>query len=640
MRIESPVGCPTAAGEPAEEKAARDGAGGLFTNIMDCFRVLLSGSASGDGAECGQMPAAAGKPSDRGQGGQADASLLPTLPEMAATRLAGARADEPVSPKGRAEVLETSAGRVPLASAGASFQLVVPELVANGQAGSGTVDPAVRQTNAKGREAFTINVSGSPVDASQQPGIPGFAMDLQDSMPGGEAVTRDNAAEGVEDPDASAAGTSGPGFDSRNGEQGYEVANPQVSLSASIQTQLAVAVQATAPALMMGAQVVQADGSSSSVANTQVPSSFSAPSTPGVPRNEGVEPKVTFPAVSSTPWMPRRVGNAMRTDLGQGRGGALRHEAAPEATAAPDGSSAYTKATRTADGIGPDADPNIEGLLAGSQSMVQRLPDKVLSAAPGQPANRQESSSHADSRPGIPEAKADDRLPSQTDAAARPAGASKTGAAVDAAALAMESEKVLAGRGRLRTINEGGALEGSAISSPSGLARDAQGSPQAATAVKDAKAPAFMFEVAERISSVVAGARGEVTIQLKPDQFGRRNIVAESGASGILARITTESASLKLYLESNLPALQQALQEQGLRVERIDVMVQEGLSQHQSASQWQQSFGHAPGGHEGGRNARFAAPALDEPAEPANEITLDAAILGALHPHSTFHTVA
>jgi len=69
-------------------------------------------------------------------------------------------------------------------------------------------------------------------------------------------------------------------------------------------------------------------------------------------------------------------------------------------------------------------------------------------------------------------------------------------------------------------------------------------------------------------------------------------------------------------------------------------MVQEGLSQHQSASQWQQSFGHAPGGHEGGRNARFAAPALDEPAEPANEITLDAAILGALYPHSTFHTVA
>jgi len=172
------------------------------------------------------------------------------------------------------------------------------------------------------------------------------------------------------------------------------------------------------------------------------------------------------------------------------------------------------------------------------------------------------------------------------------------------------------------------------------MARDAQIAPQPASGVKDLKAPAFVFEVAERISAVVTGARGEVTIQLKPDQFGRMNIVAESGASGIVARITTESASLKQYLESNLPVLQQALHDQGLRVERIDVQVQEGLSQQQSPNQWQHGFGHAPGGHDSERSPRITPSAAVQPGDAASEITLDAAVMGALHPNSTFHTIA
>jgi flagellar hook-length control protein FliK len=172
------------------------------------------------------------------------------------------------------------------------------------------------------------------------------------------------------------------------------------------------------------------------------------------------------------------------------------------------------------------------------------------------------------------------------------------------------------------------------------MARDAQIAPQSGSGVKDLKAPAFVFEVAERISAVVTGVRGEVTIQLKPDQFGRMNIVAESGASGILARITTESASLKQYLESNLPVLQQALHDQGFRVERIDVLVQEGLSQQQSPNQWQHSFGHAPGGHDSERSPRFTPSDAVQPGDAASEITLDATVMGALHPNSTFHTIA
>jgi len=68
-----------------------------------------------------------------------------------------------------------------------------------------------------------------------------------------------------------------------------------------------------------------------------------------------------------------------------------------------------------------------------------------------------------------------------------------------------------------------------------------------------AKPSGFVFEVAERISMVVAGNRNEVTIQLRPENLGRMKVVAESGTAGLIARITTELGSVKQLLENSLP---------------------------------------------------------------------------------------
>jgi hypothetical protein len=638
MRIESAVGCPTSAGESAEDKTVRDGSTGLFTNILDCFRVLLSGSLSEDAATC-ETPAATGKPADRSQIVRADTSIFPVMHESSATRPNTDSADELTLRKNCRELPATCPGPAPTVPIGVTFNLAAPEFAETGQPSPGTQDGSARPAGAIGEEVLTAAAARMPSGFAQQAETLISFLNRQDGVSVDDTAASRSEIEAGEESTTSADSAADLNLKPESPGQCREVANPPIPTPAASQAAPAVMAQATATVLMMGMNLGQPDQSSVNTDDTPVPSSFSVHSAPGMPWTRGTETQSGFAAASVTSWMPPRSGNAAKGDMGHAVGSTVKGEAEPETTALPEGSSAYSRVIRVDDGTVQAADASVEARLAGSNSPAQKLPDKALSPNSGQPTDRQEVDNRAEARRDSADFRAEAHLQSQAESTTRPAGAFKA-AAVDPATPAVDSEKISAGRSRLRAVVEGGAREDSTMSSLSGVARDAQSSSQATAGVRDVKAPAFVFEVAERISTVVAGNRGEVTIQLKPDQFGRMNIVAESGASGILARITTESASLKQYLESNLPVLQQALQDQGLKVERIDVLVQEGLLQQQSANQWQQNLGHSSGGHDTDGNARSATTAPTRPAEPAHEITLDAIILGALHPNSTFHTIA
>jgi flagellar hook-length control protein FliK len=88
----------------------------------------------------------------------------------------------------------------------------------------------------------------------------------------------------------------------------------------------------------------------------------------------------------------------------------------------------------------------------------------------------------------------------------------------------------------------------------------------------------FTLQVAERIQFQVREGKGEIRIQLQPESLGRMEISAETGGNGVIARITTESNSVKSYLENNVHILQQALQDQGLKVDHISISVNESPS--------------------------------------------------------------
>jgi hypothetical protein len=633
MRIESAVGCPISAGDSAEEKTVPDGSTGLFTNILDCFRALVSGAASEDAAAVEEP--AAGKPCDRNPMAAADASAFQAIHETSAVPPKVVRAGDPTVRKDGRELSASSPVPLSIGSDGSSFGLTVPGFVGKAQPGSAIPATAASQTG-----ALTAAAARMPPGLSQHGEVPGLATDRQAGALVGHAVARTSDAEAGEESTASTDGAADAGLDPGGLSRDYEPANPQSPAQAASQATLPVTVHATATALAMNVNVLQPDGSSVNAGSTPSPSSSSAPSNAAKAWNRVIETGAGSPSAPVAPWAPQRNSNAGRAAASQAGDRTVKSQAAPDTSVAPEGSSAYARVIRVDDGTVPPVDANVEARFTGSDVPAQKLPDKVFSATSGPQADRQGIGDRIDTQPDSPGFRADKHLPSQGESAARPAGTLKTAAVVDPATQAAELEKVSAGRVRPRPIGEGGAREDSAMSSLSGVTREAQVPSQATTGVKDVKAPALVFEVAERISTVATGGRGEVTIQLKPDQFGRMSIVAESGAAGILARITTESASLKQYLESNLPVLHQALQDQGLKVERIEVLVQEGLLHQQSANQWQHNFGHASGGHDTGSNGRLAAASPAPVAQPANEITLDAVTQRALHPHSTFHTVA
>jgi flagellar hook-length control protein FliK len=148
----------------------------------------------------------------------------------------------------------------------------------------------------------------------------------------------------------------------------------------------------------------------------------------------------------------------------------------------------------------------------------------------------------------------------------------------------------------------------------------------------------LLFELAERIQVQLREGKGEIRIQLKPDSLGSLEIRAESTTSGVVASIAAESAQVKTYLENNLHLLQQNLQDQGLKVDRIQIFTQDGLDP-QFASGHSAHFGDSGSGQHG-RQDRDTLEQGFVPAAPTEELPVDPAGLSYSNQSSRFHRVA
>ncbi len=146
-------------------------------------------------------------------------------------------------------------------------------------------------------------------------------------------------------------------------------------------------------------------------------------------------------------------------------------------------------------------------------------------------------------------------------------------------------------------------------------------------------------QIAERIQIQLRDGKSEIVVQLKPDSLGRLEIRAESTSSGVVARITTESGSVKGYLESNLHLLQQTLQDQGLKVDRIHIIVQDGFNS-QSSPGYASQFGHAGSGHTGSEPHKSSETPGNVAANQPEEVVVDSTTWISLNPNTRFHTVA
>jgi flagellar hook-length control protein FliK len=149
----------------------------------------------------------------------------------------------------------------------------------------------------------------------------------------------------------------------------------------------------------------------------------------------------------------------------------------------------------------------------------------------------------------------------------------------------------------------------------------------------------FILRLADQIQVLVRAGKEEIRIQLKPELLGRIEITAETTPSGLTARILTESASVKSYLENNLQVLQQTLTDSGLRIDRIQIVAQDGMDA-QFSSGYGTQFGQ-PGTGRDGRNSGAASETAESGSIDASDaITMDTLSWLALNPDNRFYTVA
>jgi flagellar hook-length control protein FliK len=123
------------------------------------------------------------------------------------------------------------------------------------------------------------------------------------------------------------------------------------------------------------------------------------------------------------------------------------------------------------------------------------------------------------------------------------------------------------------------------------LERSASASPsQFWSQVEKANVVAQLIEKAQLVAN---SKNSEIVISLKPEFLGRLSLHAAIQDGALMATITAESPAVKTLLESHIPVLQQALQEQGLSVSKISVVQGNELSFsgfHPGSSHPQQNF--------------------------------------------------
>jgi flagellar hook-length control protein FliK len=86
--------------------------------------------------------------------------------------------------------------------------------------------------------------------------------------------------------------------------------------------------------------------------------------------------------------------------------------------------------------------------------------------------------------------------------------------------------------------------------------------------------------LAQMAQAVKGGAlavmgREEIFVQMEPAHLGRVQVAMEMHQGRVAARIAVESESVRQLLDNQLPALRQSLEQQGVRLESLEVSVQD-----------------------------------------------------------------
>jgi flagellar hook-length control protein FliK len=151
--------------------------------------------------------------------------------------------------------------------------------------------------------------------------------------------------------------------------------------------------------------------------------------------------------------------------------------------------------------------------------------------------------------------------------------------------------------------------------------------------------PETVFKLAEQIRIQVRDGKGAIRIQLNPSILGRLEIRAENAVQGVSVRIAAESEVVKSYLENNLQVLHQTLQDQSLKIDRIEIVSPDAFN-IQSSLGFSAQSSHT-GSEQNNREQQSSSERSgSSPASPAEDMVPDSSTWRSRNPGSRFHTVA
>lgn len=157
--------------------------------------------------------------------------------------------------------------------------------------------------------------------------------------------------------------------------------------------------------------------------------------------------------------------------------------------------------------------------------------------------------------------------------------------------------------------------------------------------VSAAQPKEFVLQVAERIQVLIREGKGQIRVQLRPENLGQLEIRAETTTSGVAAKITTGSRDVSNLLEANMHLLQQALQDQGLKVDRINIIIQNGFDASSSSGHNAQSGGAGSENNEQSAQL-FSKNNIAQSEHQVEEAASDLASRTAFNPNIRFHRIA
>lgn len=120
-----------------------------------------------------------------------------------------------------------------------------------------------------------------------------------------------------------------------------------------------------------------------------------------------------------------------------------------------------------------------------------------------------------------------------------------------------------------------------------------------------------VHQVAHKIQYMVHNGEGRAILRLDPPELGHIEIQVESSPGEMRVQMKVENESVKQIMESSVSGLRESLEQQNVKLEKLEVQVDQSKADAQAKGQ--ENLFRQKHGNKGGRGTRFAEVIVEQP---------------------------